>query len=227
MSISVQKIVDRISDAFSIFDFSFFISGITSCTIICYGLSVQKQLHPFESQPLNIIILIIAAYLCGLVSFAIGKYLRLSILNGLKKLKKVEVSRFVVRFRTVTQFMDKWETENSRKLWKDGYSEQECKLYYTAMWSFLRDQPEAKETLNFINRYWIMQAAYEGLLTSALLAIIVGIEIEVMTNNNWEYFLLCLILPSLIIFLFCFREGTRYAEAQIDEVVIAYKKFKY
>lgn len=39
MAANFQKIIDRISDAFSFFDFSFLISGMATLAICCYTLN--------------------------------------------------------------------------------------------------------------------------------------------------------------------------------------------
>lgn len=76
MSTNFQKIIDKISEAFSFFDFSFLISGAASFGICCYGLNRIGMKIESDNITLNVIVIIFSIYISGLISFAIGKWVR-------------------------------------------------------------------------------------------------------------------------------------------------------
>ena len=90
MNESISKIIDRISDALNFFDFSFIVSGGLT---FCFIYLTTNQINSFSvfehfSTPIKIISSIGIIYICGLLSFAGGKGIRLWILNNLNKEKK-------------------------------------------------------------------------------------------------------------------------------------------
>lgn len=217
MNLGVQKVIDRISDIFTIFDFSYLVAGITTFLIICYGLWHCDMLQLPDNFFIKGTLFIVISYLCGLISFAIGKFLRPFYvqLEGHGKINK--------RFFEIFNAAIVYSKDNTHPL-KEYTTVKECKLYYTEMWSFLRQCEGAASMLSFINRYWVMQAVYEGLAASFLIGIGVGILLL------WKTITFVSVLTTILCFicsLFCFHEGTRYADTQISEIVITYKNFKF
>ena len=244
MEANFQKIIDKISEAFSFFDFSFFVSGAATYGISCYFLWQFDELKPFGSTTTNVLISIILIYLCGVISFSYGKWIRLKyfqITRGCTKLLKKfnwiqklqrrfnwiqkllrTPDRFVECFDKAIQYVNKG-LEPNKQFPRNTLLESEKSYFYTEMWSFLRNRPEAKETVAFLNRYWVMQAVCEGLIFSSTLAFVGGIIAWEFKGNNVIY--LVISVASFLAFLILCREGRRYAETQILEVVIAYKHF--
>ena len=64
MEANFQKIIDKISEAFSFFDFSYFVSGAATYGISCYFLKQFDELKLFESTTANVLISIVLIYLC-------------------------------------------------------------------------------------------------------------------------------------------------------------------
>lgn len=217
MNLGIQKIIDRISDIFTIFDFSYLVSGITTLLMICYGLWHCDMLQWPDNFLIKGTFFVIMSYLCGLISFAIGKFLRpyYVILEGRGNINV----RFMEKFRTVVAY-----GKDSDHPLKECTTEGECKLYYTEMWSFLRQCEGAASTLSFINRYWVMQAVYEGLAASFLIGAAIGV---LLLCEACSFVFISIIIIGIICSLFCCHEATRYAESQISEIVIAYKNFKF
>lgn len=213
MDSSIHKIVDRIADIFCIFDFSFLISGVATFFVLYYEISEYGLLEIAVDGVDKVVVSILLIYICGLISFVIGKSLR-KYLIGQKRINQ----RFLEIFNQTVRYC---QSEEHSLIVYDSL--EECKLYYTEMWFFLRQTPEASKTLTFINRYWVMQATYEGLAFSFLL----GSIIEFVAGLFSAFMLHALIAFILVVGgIFCFYEGTRYAESQISEVVIAYKNLK-
>lgn len=233
MQANFQKIIDKISEAFSFFDFSFFISGAATYGITCYFLWQFNELKTFQSTTANVLISIIFIYLCGVISFSCGKWIRLKCFQFLRSHKKEEEKEeskknkkqpytFAECFDNAITYVNKRPGTN---LSCYSLTDDEKKYFYTEMWAYLRNKPEAKETLAFLNRYWVMQAVCEGLIFSSIIAFTGGI-IAYVNLKPRDFTFLLISGMAILVFLILNREGRRYAETQILEVVIAYKYFK-
>lgn len=66
MAANFQKIIDRISEAFSFFDFSFLISGSATFAICCYTLNRLGMDVSSDSSFLNVCVSIVGIYIAGL-----------------------------------------------------------------------------------------------------------------------------------------------------------------
>ena len=108
---------------------------------------------------------------------------------------------------------------------KAGNDKQNLKLQYAQMWACLRDNQEAKESMTFLNRLWVMQAVFEGLMISSAIAIVGGVILGIVLGwkqcDVWY-----MIIGGLIAAIACYWEGKRYAETQIKEVIITYYQLK-
>lgn len=219
MNESISKIIDKISDALNFFDFSFIVSGGLTFSIIYFTvdyLNISPLFFNTINTPLKIITCIGAIYICGLLSFAAGKNIRLAMLNLLNKERC-----FANIFKMTLKFIEKNGGNNSNEI-NSFINEEECilKLYYTSMWLKLRHCADAEATIKHLNRFWVMQAVFEGLYFSFILAIICC-AILMSVNQNFSY---CIYITLSGAFI-CYKEAQRYAETQINEIVIAYNKF--
>ena len=81
MDTALSKIIDRISETLNFFDFSFIVSGLVTFGIIYCSIN---NIYTFDisgySKTAIIIAIIVLVYVSGLVSFSIGKCLRLKML---------------------------------------------------------------------------------------------------------------------------------------------------
>lgn len=214
MGANFQKIIDKISEAFSFFDFSFLISGAASFGVCCYGLNRIGMKVESDSMTLNVIVAIFAIYISGLISFAIGRRVRKKTVDH----KGEKFKELIIKY---TQYASGQQENNKKRV-------EELEMMYTQMWTFLRDNPESKDSLAFLNRMWVMQAVFEGLLASSLLAILWGTAILYICKDyeNILYDAWCMIVMGIISAIACHIEGTRYAEYQIKDVTATYYKFK-
>lgn len=216
---SLNKIVDRIGEIFNVFDFSYIVSGIASLAVISYGLWRYNLLCSFDNDLFNVVAVIIFTYICGLISFVIGKRIRF-MYNKIFPIQRGR-SRFMSCFNSAIQYVN--NRNNQRGIYLNRYMDEEnCRKYYVEMWSYLRGCEKAAPALKFINRFWVMQAVYEGLATSFLLGTFMGCILYDCNNCCTS---LIIIIGFLASFCFCCYEGTRYAESQIIEVVIAYERY--
>lgn len=254
MSANFQKIIDKISEAFSFFDFSFLISGSATFAICCYTLNQLGINISSDNMFLNVCISIVGIYIAGLISFALGKKIRVCIAdkdgtlfekifnetiafiknmdtasknNAYKKDEATEQECYICYF-----FMYIWKKlkQQKHKLTncfcpKHSCNKQELKLQYTQMWAYLRDNQNVKESMAFLNRLWVMQAVFEGLMISSATAIVSGAILGIMLSWK-QYDVWYMIIGGLISMIACYWEGKRYAETQIKEVVITYYQLK-
>ncbi len=209
MAANFQKIIDRISEAFSFFDFSFLISGSATFAICCYTLNRLGTDVSSDSSFLNVCVSIVGIYIAGLISFALGKKIRVWMVDKDGK-RFEEIFNETVRFTKGAEY---------------DYNTQNLKLRYTQMWAHLRNNQEAKESTTFLNRLWVMQAVFEGLMISSAIAIVGGVILGIVLGwkqcDVWY-----MIIGGLIAAIACYWEGKRYAETQIKEVIITYYQLK-
>lgn len=214
---NIQSIIDRIAEAFSLFDFSYFISGTTSLSVLLTfmwynGIFPHISLYIWILVPL----LLVSVYVSGIVSMACGKWLRLTILSWKLYRKLFGINNFKECY---TQAIKETKLDVN-KLAEDS------NISYTMMWTALKTNNEYASTVNFINKYWVTQALCEGLMATCLLAI-AAVWITYF-YSHWVssftgLFVTVLALGSFVIFM---RYARQNAEIQIKEVVAAYSLMK-
>lgn len=218
--LNFQKAIDGVSGALGFFDFSFLISGAATYTVLCYTLGCMGQLHPFNSLVVNILISIVTVYICGLISFAGGRWLRTKI-RWFSKIIRCPISKdFSQLFDEAYVFP---LTDKANKLDRTAYKGKE-EIFYTYMWFRLREEKGAAATLDHINRYWVMQAVFEGLVFSFLFSTVCLAYLLTVNGCTTVWWLAMLV--SVVALPICFHEATRYAETQIFEVVLAYRYYE-
>lgn len=219
----VEKILERFLSFFTIFDVSYLISGIATFSIILWGLYYYQYLSCININFLLVIYFIILAYLCGLISFAFGKSIRNILMKS--RLRSNGQSSFMRCFTTAINYANTHESTDSKKL--IVYEKQEeAEMYYAEMWYFIREKEGNSMSFTLLNKYWVSQAIYDGLLFSALLAFVLGIIMytDSLTTETKKGLEIGVIIFSILAVILSFLEGKRYAETQIREVVIVYKK---
>jgi multisubunit Na+/H+ antiporter MnhE subunit len=94
------------------------------------------------------------------------------------------------------------------------------------MWIELQKNENAKDRVNFIHRFWVMQAMFEGLMTSCLVAFAAVLELKYSFGEKfaWGYFVL-LIALCLILFWRCMIAAKENAEVQIREIILSYYSY--
>lgn len=101
--------------------------------------------------------------------------------------------------------------------------EADNRLIYSYMWSILSsvDNNTAKERIHFCNRYWVMQAVFEGLITDWIICI--GLAIAFIANGKIHSIAFILTMLILLICLAAsISRATYYSRSQIREIVANY-----
>lgn len=203
-----QKIIDVLTGALCILDFSHIISGTATYLIITLSL----YLHGIHLEMINItwtiICSVLLAYISGVFSWALGKTIRKICFDTAEDFKQ--------QFQgAVASFKD--------KLPSDLLTMSDADLY-AFFWIELGKK--SKERADFINRFWVMQAMFEGLIASCLVAFIAVIDLKYSFSEAFcTYYVLglLLVLPfAAWIFALLAREQARF---QIKEVVLGYRSY--
>ena len=204
-----QKIVDILSNAFCILDFSYIVSGGFTLGIILFDLHYHYYDFFIRNIPITIVCGIFLAYICGLSSWIIGKLIRKIFQDTDKDFEE-----------TYNKTIDALAS-NTLSL-----SVSDKKLAYSYMWIELHKKKEAKERIVFMNRMWVMQAVFEGLIFSFILAIGALTDLKWGLNKDIPWFEF-IVISAVLLSLVCLSaiEARRYARIQIREVILSYYSY--
>lgn len=226
-----KKTIEDILEGLNFFDFSFFISGFaTFFTLMFFMEELFAKTYEYKSV-YGVLAAIILIYVCGVVSFSMGKIIRTLIRKYLEKARWNWLK--VKSFDELFEEGQKWALENKKKTMPGAttndlpgqlsFSDQKG-MAYSAMWIEIRRKDEMGTYYKPLYRQWVMQAVCEGLMFSFLLIIllsVVAIYINTKEHSSYHLYIASSILAIIGIWGCC-REAQRYAENQIKEVVISY-----
>lgn len=206
---SFQKIIDILSNAFSILDFSYIVSGGFTLGIVLFDLHYHYYEFFIRNISITIVCGIFLAYICVLSSWIIGRLIRKIVQNTDKDFEETYD-------RTMNAL-----ASNALSL-----SVSDKKLAYSYMWIELHKKEEAKEQIIFMNRMWVMQAVFEGLIFSFIVAIGVLIDLKWGLNKDisWLEFIVIFAVLLSSVWLSAI-EARRYARTQIREVILSYYSY--
>jgi ABC-type multidrug transport system fused ATPase/permease subunit len=206
---SFQKIIDILSNAFCILDFSYIVSGGFTLGIVLFDLHYHYYEFFIRNISITIVCGIFLAYICGLSSWIIGRLIRKMVQN------------------TDKDFEETYDgTMNALASNALSLSVSDKKLAYSYMWIELHKKEEAKEQIIFMNRMWVMQAVFEGLIFSFIVAIGVLIDLKWGLNKDisWLEFIVIFAVLLSSVWLSAI-EARRYARTQIREVILSYYSY--
>lgn len=210
-----QRIIDTLSNAFSILDFSYTVSGGATLAVIlfdwCYVHQNNMEWLLKYGWLLTIVCGIFGVYLLGILSWSFGKFIRQFLFS--KVMKK---SDFKTIYANTVSSIREDEENASFPL------EKSPSLSYEGMWIELERIEEAAQRLKFIHRFWVMQAVYEGLVATWILGIFISIDWW-NPENDANFFKLILAFVVLAILIWrCCKEAQTCAETQIKEIILSY-----
>ncbi len=201
METSLNKIMDRIANVFSVFDFSFIISGIAAFMIIYTYLSfTYSDVLLLMDSNHSWIFIIFIIYILGLIMFTLGRYIRQEVFGQ----KKSKYQLF-------------------KKYGFSSESVEEIDALFSQYWNNLRND-NSERTYDYYNRLWVMTAIYEGLAGSAFLASALIILCFCRTVNSYGYpygiiIILSILLLMLLLIYILFREAKKNAETIITDLI--------
>lgn len=210
-----QRIIDTLSNAFSILDFSYTVSGGATLAVILFDWyyvhnnNIDCLLK--HGWILALVCGILSVYLLGILSCSIGKVVR---------------QKAFARVMGMSDFKSIYD-DTIKAIRKDDenatfFLEKSPSLSYEGMWIELEQIEETAQRLKFIHRFWVMQAVYEGLVATWILGIFVSIDWW-NTENDANFFKLILAFVVLAILIWrCCKEAQTCAETQIKEIILSY-----
>ena len=215
---SFQKLIDTLSNAFSILDFSYIVSGGLAFLLILFDLHKNYTSFMMENLTITIVCGVFLSYICGLFAWLIGRYIRRKLFRIMYK-HTIEETFQSVYNDTIASLTKIDEPKEMPMTYAPSLS-------YEYMWIGLGKKEEATSRVNYIHRFWVMQAVFEGLITVLILAI--GILWHLKPDTAECELLCCMVLLSIIFFgliLLCCNEAKRCAETQIREVILSYYQY--
>ena len=177
-----KKTIEDILEGLNFFDFSFFISGFaTFFTLMFFMEELFAKTYEYKSV-YGVLAAIILIYVCGVVSFSMGKIIRPLIRKYLEKARWNWLK--VKSFDELFEEGQKWALENKKKTMPGAttndlpgqlsFSDQKG-MAYSAMWIEIRRKDERGTYYKPLYRQWVMQAVCEGLMFSFLLIILLSV----------------------------------------------------
>lgn len=225
METSFQKLVDTLSEALCILDFSYLISGSLCFLAIIFDLSQHGVHFYIYNTTLTVLTGILLSYVCGLFAWIIGKRIRRNRLFLTKKcpFMNVNTTKFNNDFNSIFDNAVNSLTKEQKETIAQFTSNQA----YTYMWAKLNSIKAANERMKFIHRFWVMQALYEGMISFAILGLCVFADYLylhlTMCPTMYELIVITLVVTILLtVFFLSSKEAKNCAINQINEVVIAY-----
>lgn len=166
----IHSIFHRLSEFFHIFDLSFFVAGVSTLgafSFLFYRLGFEGE-YPFPSWT-SIFAILIAAYLCGLLSFSVGR-----MLNG-KLFRNKLLSNYLwaaiegqnLKGEIVEQFRNSDQPEVF-PIWR----------LYIRLWQELIDKHPNSLAIQHLSRYWAMAATFDSVAISLIVWAIVSLPFD-------------------------------------------------
>lgn len=223
--VGLNKVIDALGNAFSVFDFSFFISGAVTLGFIAldlhyYGHDGILQLQGWTS----VLIYILAIYVCGLMSWSIGKLMRWGLLrliwgkDGVRK-----------DFEKVYNDTQNNNTKGQQDATQVTTGNESNRVSYTKMWIDIEKKPELASKLSSLNKMWVMVAVFEGLACSWMVGILVYLDGWLVGGWLINDSILLKLVPLLVLIVMivvCLHRATCYSRDLIKDVVTTYNNLK-
>lgn len=225
-----KTITDKIGEFLNIFDLSFLVSG-AACLSGIYFIYITFN-TPFDN--FNMPILIMSAYISGLICFTLGRWVR----------KDIRRKRYEDAFNN--RMKENATAHNIANI--PGYSvyfqnEEIFSSLYVRMWADLREAKNLGSSLAIINRYWVMSATYDGLAVGCLVWL-VALELWWQKNgvcvisliiaesnaarlSTIQLWVSVLMVPIVLFIAYrCLVEAERYSKHQVEEVIATIASWK-
>jgi hypothetical protein len=221
---SLKSVLTRIGNFFDLFDLSFFVSGSVALAALIFGAHLFGKQLPFRSEGwLRVLTIILACYVMGLLCFALGRSIRIP------KTRAKQYQKFESFFRRVLDAHG-LSAEEPFKSHLDRVNFHGGRRLYIRLWAEVRQRENLIPSL-VLNRYWVMAATYDGMVTALLLWVAVfifwsaGLGIAPALSLKIA---MPIILALLFLSYICSREAARFVRNQVEELVatIAFERNK-
>ena len=213
---ALKSILARIGNFFDLFDLSFFVSGSVALAALHFWVYLSQKQLPFRFEGwLRVLTLILGCYVLGLLCFAIGRSFRVP------RKKSKHIQQFETDFLSALQAHG-LQAEEPFKSYLDRKAFHGSRRLYIRLWAEVRQRDGLTPSLLVLNRYWVMAATYDGMVTAlSLWAIVFAIwwsGVGISSSLSLK-----IALPAVVLLLFlaymCSREASRFVRNQIEELV--------
>ncbi|MCH9647566.1 MAG: hypothetical protein K0U98_04960 [Deltaproteobacteria bacterium] len=220
----VAVMFGRLGEFFHIFDLSFFVAGASTVGALLF-LGWRSASSTVADLPLLVwlsgipsgwragLALMIACYICGLATFSLGRAL-----NG-------QLFRRQVLQKTLTQALKGQQLKGPIVAnFLDGKAPKQFPRWrlYIRLWQQLAANHSQSVAFTHLSRYWAMAATYDGVAASLLVWAMV---VSPITGLGLRPFQLWPSVAAMVALacgaLLCFRQGGKYYEFQIEDLVAA------
>ena len=198
------KFAEKLADVLDVFDLSFFVAGSAALGAFLVWLSQNGVAVPDGLSADRALVAVIAAYLLGLVTYALGRAIRRRGLERIPQLAGHDNAKRMAQLYAEHQLQH--VSDFAR------YATQPDALY-SRLWVLVRTEASLRETYSLVRRYWILGAAYDGIGFASLVWLlpVVGLETSLLVRA-----LLALGLVSSA--LLAWRQASMYHRYQVDEL---------
>ncbi|MCR9160676.1 MAG: hypothetical protein ACE37F_20815 [Nannocystaceae bacterium] len=198
------KFAEKLADVLDVFDLSFFVAGSAALGAFLVWLSQNGVDVPEGLSADRALVAVIAAYVLGLATYALGRAIRrkglerIPMLAGHDNAKRMAELYAQHRLERVADFR--------------AYANDQAALY-SRLWVLVRTEPGLRETYALARRYWILGAAYDGIGFAALLWLlpVAGLDTPMPVRG--------LLGAGLVASaLLAWRQASMYHRYQVDEL---------
>lgn len=198
------KFAEKIADVLDVFDLSFFVAGSAALGAFLVWLSQNGVEIPEGLSADRALVAVIAAYILGLVTYALGRAVRR---KGLERLPMLEGHNNAKRMSELYVEHDLGRISDFSR-----YANRPDALY-SRLWVLVRTDVGLRETYSLVRRYWILGAAYDGIGFAALLWVPPAWGLGLSTPVSAV--LTLLLLGSALL---AWRQASMYHRYQVDEL---------
>jgi hypothetical protein len=208
----LSSLFGRLGEFFHIFDLSFLVSGATTLGALAI---LGARLGLTVDLPIGWILgfaLIIAAYVCGLISFALGR-----LLNGML-FRRSALAHFEsaligqnLQGSIIAKYLQSGAS-GGYPLWR----------LYIRLWQHLAAKQPTSVAFHHLSRYWAMAATYDGVAISLTLWAAAITPIPLFGRSFLTPSLTLVAMAVLLgAAIACLRQGAKYYEFQVEDLVAA------
>jgi hypothetical protein len=206
----LKALFARLGEFFHIFDLSFLVAGAATLGAL---LQINDRLGLGLLIPasgwIRGLALVLAAYVCGLVSFSLGRTVNRPLFRrpAINKQLPNALSAHQLRGPTIERYK-----AGGIEAWR----------VYIRMWQELAGKYPTSVAFSHLSRYWAMAATYDGLAISFLIWMVAISPIPWLGSTLMSTPLTALLMLVLLgASILCLKEGGKYYGFQVEDLVAA------
>ena len=198
------KFAEKLADVLDVFDLSFFVAGSAALGAFLVWLSQHGVAVPDGLSADRALVAVIAAYLLGLATYALGRAVRR------QGLERIPLLAGHDNARRMSQLYGEHQLDRVSDF---GRYAKHPDALYSRLWVLVRTEVSLRETYALVRRYWILGAAYDGIGFASLVWLlpVAGLETTASVRALLGLGLVCSALLA-------WRQASMYHRYQVDEL---------